>query len=68
VLRRSAIGGEHQSCHNRLRNEYPTKRCFFSETETPVVIEEWRGFYTRVHQPSRLGFRLETSHFPMQVV
>jgi transposase InsO family protein len=57
VLRRSATGGEHQSFHNRLRDECLNQEVFLSVTEARVVIEEWRSFYNRVHPHSGLGFQ-----------
>ncbi len=57
MLRRSAIGGEHQSFHKRLRDECLNQEVFLSVTEARVVIEEWRAFYNRVHPHSRLGFQ-----------
>ena len=49
MLRRSAIRGEHQSFHNRLRDECLNQEVFLSVTKARVVIEEWRSFYNRVH-------------------
>ena len=57
MLRRSATGGEHQSLHNRLRDDCLDQEVFLSVTEARVVIEEWRSFYNRVHPHSRLGFQ-----------
>ena len=45
-----------ESFHNRLRNECLNQELFLSVAEARVVIEEWRGFYNRVHPHSRLGF------------
>jgi transposase InsO family protein len=49
--------GHVESFHNRLRDECLNQEVFLSVTEARVVIEEWRGFYNRVHPHSRLGFQ-----------
>ncbi len=49
--------GHIESFHNRLRDECLNQEVFLSVTEARVVIEEWRGFYNRVHPHSGLGFQ-----------
>ena len=49
--------GHVESFHNRLRDECLNQEVFLSVTEARVVIEEWRGFYNRVHPHSGLGFQ-----------